>query len=373
MTHHHFLDFQVNPADLHDTRVVEQTREALADGQVRFRVDEFALTANNITYATAGSFLGYLEFFPVTDGSEYRRVPVMGHGEIIESAHPDVAVGGRYFGFFPMAGEHVLTASARGSGVWDSGEHRAKHAPAYRQFENVTSDPFYRPEREAQVALLRGLFITSYLVDDYFSDNNDFGAESVSVTSASSKTSIALGFCLQLRRLHSVGITSARNLDAVVALGCYDQVITYDAVTSLDAHVPTAVVDMAGDSQVLSTIHHHFGHNLRASCMVGGTHRDDSPRPTDLPGATPEFFFAPGQIVKRNDDWGPGEVMKRVGAAFKGFADFSDTWLEVERGSGPDATKAAYTEVVDGASKPSTGHVLSLATPVAITTEEQSA
>ena len=37
---------------------------ALADGQVRVRVDRFALTANNITYAAMGEMLEYWRFFP---------------------------------------------------------------------------------------------------------------------------------------------------------------------------------------------------------------------------------------------------------------------------------------------------------------------
>ncbi len=354
-----YLDFQIDPGSVRATRLVEQPRPGLQPGQVRFRVDEFALTANNITYATAGAFLGYLDFFPVGDG-RWRRIPVMGHGEIIESAHPGIAVGGRYFGFFPMAAEHVLTAEPRGSGVWDAGAHRQPHASAYRQFEDVRSDPNYDPNREAQVALLRGLFVTSFLVDDYLADNRDFGATSVLVTSASSKTSISLGFCLQQRSLASVGITSARHLDAVAALGCYDRVLAYDDIGSLDASVPTTVVDMAGDGVVLARIHGHFDDNLRCSCIVGATHRDSVRQSEELPGATPQFFFAPGQIEKRAKDWGPGEVMRRVGQSFRSFCEFADTWLEIERGAGGEAARDAYLDVLDGAKRPTTGVILTL-------------
>ncbi len=354
-----YLDFQVDPANLRETRVVALERAPLTSGQVRFRVDEFALTANNITYATMGAFLGYLDFFPVGDGP-WRRIPVMGHGDIVESAHPDIPTGGRYFGFFPMAGEHVVTAETRGTGVWDAGAHRQGHAGTYRSFEDVRRNPHYDSARESQVALLRGLFITSWLVDDFLADNDDFGANQVIITSASSKTSIALGFCLQRRGVTSIALTSPRHRAAVEGLGCYDHVLAYDEVDSLDAAVATAVVDMAGNGEVLGAVHHHFGDLLRHSCIVGATHRDARARAEQLPGATPEFFFAPAQIEKRSKDWGAGEVMRRAGEAFASFAEFSDTWLHVERSRGPEAVRRAYLEVLDGESPPTTGHVLSL-------------
>lgn len=354
-----YLDLQVDPTDLHTTRVVEQEPVPLQPGQVRFRVDEFALTANNITYAAMGAFLGYLDFFPVGD-DPWRRIPVMGHGDLVESAHPDIPAGGRYFGFFPMAGEHVVTAEPRGTAVWDAGAHRQKHAATYRSFENVRSNPHYDAAREPHVALLRGLFITSWLVDDFLADSGDFDAQQVLITSASSKTSIALGWCLQRRGVPTVALTSSRHRTAVEGLGCYDRVLAYDQIASLDAAVPSAVVDMAGNGEVLGAIHRRFADRLRLSCIVGATHRDVGTRPTDLPGANPEFFFAPAQIEKRAKDWGAGEVMRRAGEAFATFVEFSDTWLHVEHSRGADAARRAYLEVLDGQSAPTTGHVVSL-------------
>lgn len=73
----------------------------LAAGDVRLTLDRFALTSNNISYALSGDFLDYWGFFPAEDG--WGRLPAMGYGIVSESANPDIAVGGRYFGFFPLA------------------------------------------------------------------------------------------------------------------------------------------------------------------------------------------------------------------------------------------------------------------------------
>lgn len=352
--------FQIDPVDLHRTRIVEIARPALAPGQVRFRVDAFALTANNITYVRSSGLLGYLDFFPVADAGPWRLIPVMGHGEIIESAHPDIEAGGRYFGFFPMASEHVLTAEPRGMGVRDAGEHRVRHAATYRQFDDVRRNPQYDPAREDAVALLRGLFVTSFLVEDFLFDNANFGATDVLVTSASSKTSIALGHSLRKRGTRAIGLTSARHVDAVRALGCYDDVIGYDDITLLDAATPSVVVDMAGDGAILARIHGHFGDNLKFSSAVGITHHEAPARTDELPDPRPKFFFAPSQIEKRAQEWGGSEFATRLGAAFADFADFASGWLSVTHSRGAAAAQQAYLEVLEGRSAPTTGHIVSL-------------
>ncbi len=79
------------------TRLVAVPDAPLADGQVRVRVDAFALTANNITYAAMGDMLNYWKFFPSGEDG-WGIVPVWGFGTVVESTHADVAVGERLYG-----------------------------------------------------------------------------------------------------------------------------------------------------------------------------------------------------------------------------------------------------------------------------------
>ena len=58
------LDFQIDRSDWRRTRLVENDVPELAPNQVLFRVDRFALTSNNISYAAAGDMLDYWGFFP---------------------------------------------------------------------------------------------------------------------------------------------------------------------------------------------------------------------------------------------------------------------------------------------------------------------
>ena len=56
-----------------------------------------------------------------------------------------------------------------------------------------------------------------------------------------------------------IGLTSAANAGFVGSLGCYDEVVTYDRVTSLPPDLPVALVDMAGNSELRERLHRHFG------------------------------------------------------------------------------------------------------------------
>ncbi len=354
------LDFLVDRSDWKQHRFVEAPVPPLGDGEVLFRVDRFALTANNISYALAGDLLGYWRFFPAADG--WGRIPAMGFADVVESKHPQVKVGTRCFGFYPMSRYLKIEPSSVGAGgISDGAAHRAGLAAAYNQYTPTESDNLYRPQDEDALMLMRGLFFTSFLADDFVADRA-FGEDAVLISSASSKTSIALGHQVSTSgRARSIGLTSQRNADFVRRLGCYDEVATYDQVRELDAARPTVYVDMAGDKGVLRAVHEHLGDSLKHSCAIGATHWEQSAGDdSDLPGPKPEFFFAPAQIAKRSEDWGPAELQRKLGEAWSGFRRFSEGWLEVQRGYGSEALARAYDDTVAGRCEPQHGHVLSL-------------
>ena len=89
---------------------------------MRFRIERFALTANTVTYATTGDMLGYWDFFP-TGEAGWGSVPAMGWAEVVESQHPDVPAGGRYYGWYPMARHVDMTVTPTTDGLRDDGPH----------------------------------------------------------------------------------------------------------------------------------------------------------------------------------------------------------------------------------------------------------
>jgi hypothetical protein len=345
-----------------ESRTCQSTMPDLAAGQVRFRIERFAVTANTVTYATTGDLLGYWDFFP-TGEQDWGCVPAMGWAEVVESRHPDVAAGGRFYGWFPMARYVDMTVTPVAEGVRDDGPHRAAHAPVYRSYVATDRDAFYQSGSDAEDrhALLRGLFITGWLAEDYFADNDWFGARRVVVLSASSKTAIGFAHCADARvGIEIIGVTSSRNHAFTHRLGCYDEVVTYDEIDDLPAATPIVSIDMAGNGPVLATVHTHFGEQLKHSMAVGRSHHDAPSRGAALAGPKPAFFFAPSQVKKRVQDWGVRAYQERVAASLNGFVDWSHEWLAVEHSFGAESAAATWHEVHAGHVAPDVGYVVSL-------------
>jgi hypothetical protein len=359
-------DFVVARNDLQQCKVIETQlpdAAALPDEALLVKVTKFAFTANNITYAVLGDHLKYWQLFPAPEG--FGNVPVWGLGEVIASKHPDIAVGETLFGYFPMATHLVIEAAdVSKRTLRDAAAHRQGVAPVYNAYTRVSGDPAFEGKQGDYQALLRPLFMLSFLVDDFLAENEFYGAKSVMLSSASSKTAYGLAHLLHARGngIKVIGLTSAGNASFVKSLGCYDEVVTYDNVTSLPTNSAVAYVDMAGNSPLRATLHGHFGEQMKYSGIIGLTHRKSSPdeRAQVLPGAKPQFFFAPDQIRKRTKEWGPAGFSERFGAAWSGFAPKLDQWMKVIPNHGPAAVQRAYLDTLNGRVPPDQGLILSL-------------
>ncbi len=346
-------DFLVGKTDLHQTRVDAAPLAPLADGDIRLKVESFALTANNITYAVFGERMGYWKFYPAPEG--WGRVPVWGYAVVTESRHPEFVLGQRFFGYVPMSTHMTATPRKTGGGFFETAPWRSGLAAPYNQYRAVEG----LEAHEDQQSLLFPLFMTSFVIDDMLDDNGVFGAKSVVLSSASSKTAIGLAHLLHRRgAVQVVGLTSPGNVAFTESLGCYDQVIPYAGLGGAAVEGPVVYVDFAGNAGVRTAVHLRFGEALVYDCVVGGTHWDAEPAvPADLPGAKPAFFFAPDQITKRRQDWGPGGLEARFAQAWPVFVEHAAGWMHVERRAGPEAVTKTYLEVLDATASPDQGFI----------------
>lgn len=350
------MHLEISRSDLATRRLVDDSAPtAAAAGQVVMSVDSFALTANNISYALSGDMLDYWGFFPTDQG--WGRLPTMGFGTVTHSRVDGVSEGERFFGFFPAGDHHVVDAEPARNGFIDVGAHRQRHARTYKAFERAGS--VTDPDHDARLLLLRGLFVTSFLCDDFLADNHMFGATQAVITSASSKTSLALAHEMRRNRdVRVVGLTSAANLDFVVATGLYDEVVDYGYVETIDNDATSVIVDMAGNASVLAGLHRHLGRSLAHSCRVGATHWSESGDTGDMPGPTPAFFFAPSQIAKRGVDWGREALETRLADGLAGFIDDSRRWLSLETARGGEGLLSVYDSLVAGTVPPAAGNII---------------
>jgi hypothetical protein len=359
-------DFVVRRSDLHDCRVVESRVPELEPGQAVLRVDKFGLTANNVTYAVLGEAMSYWDFFPA--GSGWGHVPMWGFAVVERSEAMDVEPGMRVYGYLPPTSYVVVTpADAGADGFVDGSPHRAALPASYQRYLATDGDPLYRAETEGLQTVLRPLFLTGFLIGDQLVDEGLTERGPVVISSASSKTAIGAAYLLaQREKVGLIGLTSARNVEFVQRLGIYDHTVTYDAIASLDRG-PATLIDIAGDPAVLLAVHAHYGEELVYSMTVGATHWQEfgagggiGAGAGELPGPSPQLFFAPDRRVKRSEDWGPDELRRRISAAWHPFCEWAGSWLDVIEGRGFKAVQRAYLDVLEGRVEANAAHVISL-------------
>lgn len=337
------------------TRIVNAEVSGLSEGEALIAVERVALTANNITYGAFGDAMRYWNFFPADEG--WGRIPLWGFGRVVESRASGLAAGARVYGYFPM-GSHLRVRPERinAAGFNDGAAHRAGLPPVYNRYE-------FAPERSAAEenleALLRPLFTTSFLIDDYLEDEGFFGAAQVLLASASSKTALGTAFLLMARGgVRVVGLTSKANTGFVSRSGAYDAAIAYDALDTLDRSKPSVLVDMAGNAAMRGAVHAALGSALKASIMVGATHWDQAGGPPPAEGPKPILFFAPDRVVKRNADWTPQGFQTRYLAAWQKATGAFKPLMRVVEHKGAASIEAAYQTILKGAAGPEEGHIL---------------
>ena len=354
------MDFLIATDDLERTRFAAEPALEAGPGQAVLKVAHFGLTSNNITYAQFGERMSYWEFFPAPEG--WGRMPVWGFAEVSSSNAEGLAEGTRFYGYLPPSSELLVQPVRIGpAGFLDGSAHRAALPAAYNGYTDTRADPVYDAGTEDQQMLLRPLFFTSWLIDDFLRESDMFGAATVVLSSASSKTASALAFLLARDGAATViGLTSARSADFTAGLGVYDHVITYDELDSLPGE-RAVYVDMAGNAELRNTVHRHFGEELTHSCVIGATHHDSMGAvPDELPGPRPKFFFAPERVAKRRGDWGGQGLEQRIADSWRPYLEWVDGWLKVTHGSGPEALEEAYRDLLAGRIDPSGAHVLTL-------------
>ena len=352
--------FLVDLADVNRTKT-RSSHCSTTDGYVLVKVEQFAFTANNMTYALIGGATGwYWDFFPAPRG--WGRIPVWGFGKVVASEIRNVEIGEELFGYFPMSTHALLKpGKIRSDGLHDASEHRAHLSPAYNYYVRTLANPAFDSRSKREIMLLRPLFFASFLVHDLLAERVSADADTIAITSASSKTAVGLAHLLSTRKIstcHIVGLTSKRNLDFARGIGVYDRVVAYD-----DAEILTsgsaAVVDFSGNSALIRKLLDALGKRAVFLCLVGYTHRDR--RSLDIVEDTKLVrFFAPDQIRKRAREWGAGEFNRRYSEALEAYIRHSRGWLHIVEAFGPKKVSEVFERVFRNQVRPDEGNVLSM-------------
>lgn len=350
----------ISKSDIRETKWVSEQPET-GPGEVRLTLDAFALTANNVTYATfGGPPLHYWNFFPAAD-PDWGRVPVWGFATVTESHVDGIEPGRRVYGYFPIStGLTVQPVRVSETGFSDGAAHRQDLAPIYNAYNFTHSDPVYVADREAEQMLFRPLYMTGWMIVDSLMNGKE-PPRTVIISSASSKTALATAHGLHRQGVKTIGLTSPGNVDFVKGSGLYSEVMTYDAAGSLSPEAPAAYVDFVGRPALTAAVHTACGDTLKRSLVIGMTDWEaDRTPPAELTGPQPEFFFVPTYAAERAKALGPEKLGAMTREAIVSFYPVSRNFVTPETVTGKAAVEAAWRETVAGKIAPDRGLICKL-------------
>lgn len=361
-------EFQTKKANITESRLVKTPSATINDNEVLVKVDRFAFTANNITYAAMGEALQYWQFFPPhgengkQDNTEkWGVIPVWGFADVHKSNHPELAVGDRLFGYFPPADSLVMKPTkVTPMSLSDGSAHRAQLPPTYNMYQRVNHERGYDKTNDNQRMLLFVLHMASFCLYDLLKSSHWFGAEQIVIISASSKTStgLAYGLVSDKEAPHIIGLTSAHHLDFVNSMDAYDSVLSYGDLEQIDATKPTVIIDMSANADLLSQLHTHLGDNMRYTSNVGLTHWDEARGTDAIIKARSHQFFAPNHIQRRMKEWGFDEFNERSMSYIMESVAKTTPWLKIKELDGLSDLSKVYQDVCDGKIGPDEGLVV---------------
>lgn len=359
MTHQHWI----SKSDMRDTKWVARDDSPLGDGEVRLKLDAFALTANNVTYAAfGGPPMNYWDFFPAAD-ADYGRVPVWGFATVEKSSVEGVTEGRRVWGYFPASDRLTVQPVRVGPGGFSDGAaHRQNLAPVYNAYAFTDKDPLYVAGREAEQMLFRPLYMTGWMIVDSLMSAGE-PPKTVIISSASSKTALATAHGLSLRGVRTIGLTSPGNLDFVRKSGLYSEVLTYSEASGIAVEATAAYVDFVGRPALTGAVHKAAGDALSRSLIIGVTDWEGDRTPqAGLTGPEPEFFFVPTYAAERAKALGPEKLNEMTREAMIAFYPVSRQFVTPETVSGRDAISEAWTQTLDGDIAPDRGLICEMGT-----------
>ncbi|MFK7904806.1 MAG: DUF2855 family protein [Chitinophagales bacterium] len=352
---------------IHKTKLnkIQQSPDSkpeLQEGEILFKVEKYALTSNNITYAVCGFSVKYWNFFPSTE-EDLGIIPVWGFAEVVESKHSGIAVGERCYGYFPMADYLKISVGKMSEfGFSDVVEHRRALSPIYNYYSRLAADPSFDETLADYIPIIKPLFATSFLIYHFLKESNFFDSEQIVLTSASSKTALALASMLKQNQAADgkkiIGLTSTRNIDFVKSTGYYDSVMNYEESTSSLAHTSTAIVDFAGNTTLLQSLNDVLGDDLKNITLVGLTDWQSSKSFKEVPKSA--FFFAPTHIQNKYKEWGAEKTNYLLNKALMGFVKDIQPMLELEYVTDRDALAALYLEMLGGKVNPKKGYLVTI-------------
>ena len=364
-------ELQIHKRDYTQVRVVETPAWEelhLEDETIIVAIEQFAYTANNITYAVAGDRFGYWQFFPPygEDTQEWGITPVWGFASIVATKNKALPVGERLYGYFPPAHYlKMLPVKISQTNFIDGVSHRANLPVIYNSYERVKTNNYYNSEDDFARMLFGPLHLTSFFIKDFLEESHWQSSNQVIILSASSKTSLGLAFAITeaVNRPRIVGLTSKKHIEPLSKLELYDEIYSYEDLASISTDTST-LVDMSGRFDVVNALSELLKENLQLLIRVGRTHWKTQPPKVGVEKEKSMLFFAPTVARKRFKEWGPEKFEEITASFIKRSAAKMTTWLQYKEIKGLEAMSQIHQPMADGAIPSDQGIIVTISHPL---------
>uniref|UniRef100_A0A7S4Q336 Uncharacterized protein n=1 Tax=Alexandrium monilatum TaxID=311494 RepID=A0A7S4Q336_9DINO len=347
----------------------------LEPGKILLRVDKFAFSQMTLGYLMKGftrTFSAYHNFYNYGEEDSYRSA-CWGYATVMESAHPKVPVGTRLFGLVPPCKyslEQVGGTIPKSKNGMDPAvvEITMEGVPFnLRRFQEMeiveesaaNQDPLWEDWR----CVMKEVYTMAFYMDENLLVDTGM-INSVIISCASSKTGMALAFCLRMREMrYVVGLTSKEHLEFVKSTDLYHEVYTYDEVASLPNNHTIVYMDFKCDGELRQNITLRMGTNLMYNMVLGPAVFQRRMKDQVFEKRAREVLFDEStwrerrRMVAEVTKTGRNEKLRY---SFKTFVDRMKRYIKLKHFSGGEALTKMYDRVYSNTAPPSEAYVCSM-------------
>merc|ERR1712176_1236030 len=194
----------------------------------------------------------------------------------------------------------------------------------------------------------------------FYMDENllvDIGMiNSVIISCASSKTALALAYCLRMREMrYVVGLTSKEHIDFVKSTDLYHDVFTYDEVDSLPNNHTNVYMDFKCDGELRQKITLRMSTNLMYNMVLGPAVFQKRMKDQLFEKRAREILFDESSWRERRRM--VAEVTKtgrneKLRYSYKGFVERLHRHIKLRHVCDPDGIKRRYDAIYSNAAPP---------------------
>eukprot|EP00933_Yihiella_yeosuensis_P052223 TRINITY_DN50249_c0_g1_i1.p1 TRINITY_DN50249_c0_g1~~TRINITY_DN50249_c0_g1_i1.p1 ORF type:complete len:478 (+),score=91.40 TRINITY_DN50249_c0_g1_i1:153-1586(+) len=351
----------------------EQQVPELGQGEVLLCIEKFSFSHMSLGYLMKGftrTFSAYHNFYKYPEENLYRSA-CWGYARVMESTHPKVAVGTRLYGLVPPARYQVQSVG----GIIPAGKNgeprivelSMEDVPySLRRFQEMqVVDDGHCADADAEdwIIATKEIYTMAYYMDEQLLVDTGM-INSVIISCASSKTALALAYCLRMRDMrYVVGLTSQEHLEFVKSTELYHEVYTYEEAGSLPNKHTVVYMDFKCDGELRQTITLRMGTNLMYNMVVGPAIFQKKMKDQVFEKRAREVIFDESSWRERRRM--VAEVTKtgrneKLGYSYKAFVERMKKYITVKHIGSLERLKSMYDDLYSNRALPSQTFVCSL-------------